>query len=475
MEEKYFIYMAKKGDYDSFKILYDKYYMKVYNYVYGKMKNKSDVEDIIQVAFLKVYKNLKFYDNKKGNFYNFILTNCKQVISDFYTKKMTRESIAEEVGFDGKVVNDVLIDNSDIGNDNYNITSAIQKLTEEQKEAFILIYIKHIKQKEAAQIMGKSVGSVKSLAFRARQVLKEEIAKNNPELGKRYGFTKYLKIAIILTVGFALIGGFTYAMFRLYKANVKKNTFTLADVERELPEEEAKISREEAIEIMQNDLEILGMNTEFDETKLHLKRDYMTLKDEWAYSDVNTNLIIDSKNGKIILYACLNDEISPSEKNYEDSINKLSLIEGYELYNREYYGKEVYIEYAKKYGDIFNLYQKVSIIVKNERIISIAIVETEYEDTELKINKEEAIKILNNNNIDYNNIELTIEDIQENKIKNNYDVKDIVEELEKKELKPNGIKAKKVWKIEDSNNNIWYIDVYSGQLILKSNMEQKSN
>ena len=74
MEEKYIIYMAQKGDYESFKVLYEKYYMKVYNFVYGKMKKKFDVEDIVQVTFLKVYKNLKYYDIEKGKFNNFILT-----------------------------------------------------------------------------------------------------------------------------------------------------------------------------------------------------------------------------------------------------------------------------------------------------------------------------------------------------------------------------------------------------------------
>ena len=464
MEEKYIIYMAQKGDYDSFKVLYEKYYMKVYNFVYGKMKKKFDVEDIVQVTFLKVYKNLKYYDIEKGKFYNFILTNCKQVISDYYTKQIIRDNIVEEVRFDDNVVNDELIDYSEIGNDNYNITSAIHKLTEEQKEAFVLIYIKHIKQKEAAQIMGKSIASVKSLAFRARQVLKEEIAKNNPEIGKRYGFTKYLKIAIIFAVGFALIGGFTYAMIRLYKANIQKNTFTLADVERELPEEEAKISKEEAIEIMKRDLEILGMNTEFDETKLRLKRDYMSGKNCWEYSDENCKIIINALDGKIVLYSCLNEDKENVKYKYEESILRLGLIEGYELNNREYIDEEIYLEYVKRYGNILNFFQKVSFTIRNDKIIFIGLLDNEYEDTELKVSREEAIEILKEKNIVAVDVELSIEEIDANDKNDNYKKNETIEDVYKNELIIKNSIIRKVWKIKDKNNKIYYVDVYNGKI-----------
>ena len=475
MEEKYIIYMAQKGDYDSFKVLYEKYYMKLYNYAYGKMKNKSDVEDIVQVAFLKTYKNLIYYDIDKGKFYNFIITNCKQVISDFYTKKMTRDGIAEEVRFEDKVINDVLVDYTDIGSDNYNITSTLQKLTEEQKEAFILIYIKHIKQKEAAQIMGKSVGSVKSLAFRARQVLKEEIAKNNPELGKRYGFTKYLKIAIILTVGFALIGGFAYAMFRLYKTNIQKNTFTLADVERELPDEEAEISRKEVIEIMQNDLEILGMNTDFDETKLHLKRDYIIGKNCWEYVDESCVLSIDSTSGNIIIYACMNQEKGVEKFEFDNVIKELKLVDEYELYSKEVRGEECYIEYAKKYGDLFNLYQKITIVVKNNRVVLITTIDSEYEECEINISKEEAINILKQKEIDVIEIGLSIEIVDSNRIDNYNDIYDGVEKLNEIKLVNSNFTAKKVWKAKDVNNTYYFIDSTNGDFINLSTLEYRSN
>ena len=71
MEENFVIKKIKNGDSSSFKILYEKYQSKLFAYVYCKVSDKAEVEDLMQEVFVKVYKNIELYDESKSSFYNF--------------------------------------------------------------------------------------------------------------------------------------------------------------------------------------------------------------------------------------------------------------------------------------------------------------------------------------------------------------------------------------------------------------------
>ena len=56
----------KNGDIDSFKILYNKYKQKMYNTALRIHRNHLDAEDSIQETFVKVFKNIKSFEEKSS-------------------------------------------------------------------------------------------------------------------------------------------------------------------------------------------------------------------------------------------------------------------------------------------------------------------------------------------------------------------------------------------------------------------------
>lgn len=56
MEENFVIKEIKNGDNSSFKILYEKYQSKLFAYVYCKVSDKAEVEDIMQEVLRKFIK-----------------------------------------------------------------------------------------------------------------------------------------------------------------------------------------------------------------------------------------------------------------------------------------------------------------------------------------------------------------------------------------------------------------------------------
>ncbi len=467
MEENFVIKEIKNGDSGSFKILYEKYQSKLFAYVYCKVSDKAEVEDLMQEVFAKVYKNIELYDESKSSFYNFILTNAKQVIADYF-RNNNYENRIEKIYLNSNVISDediaIIYDSID---GEYNLKSVLDELPETQRMALNLVYIKNMSYKDAARIMKKSELSVKSLIFRAKRTLKKDIAEKYPEIVKEYGFKKVAKAVVISIVCFGLIGGFSYAAFKVYMDKFYKGTYTVADVKTEISDDKA-INKEKAKDIINEYLTVLGYSNLSDVNDLHLYRDYMINETYWTVEKSEYKISINAVNGKLLSFAIYDK--SESKVYFSDEVLKnLKLCDGYDLISDEVIGEIRNIEYAKKYGDLVNEYQSVKIMVENNRIANINVLDYDYTDTEINISKEDAIRIFKENGIDVSEdeIELSIEKFE----KETYaESEENLDELSNDAMRnlnlPQNINyVRKVWKYAKNIQNEHMIDVNTGEFI----------
>jgi len=65
------------------------------------------------------------------------------------------------------------------------IASAVQRLSRGQREAFILVHLEGFKVSEAAELMGRAEGTVKSHLHRALKALRHELADVKPAAGAK--------------------------------------------------------------------------------------------------------------------------------------------------------------------------------------------------------------------------------------------------------------------------------------------------
>lgn len=468
MEENFVIKEIKNGDNSSFKILYEKYQSKLFAYVYCKVSDKAEVEDIMQEVFAKVYKNIELYDEKKSSFYNFILTNAKQVISDYFRNNNNYENRIEKIYLNSNVISDediaIIYDSID---GEYNLKSVLDKLPETQRMALNLVYIKNMSYKDAARIMNKSELSVKSLIFRAKRTLKKDIAEKYPEIVKEYGFKKVAKAVVISTVCFGLIGGFSYAAFKVYMDKFYKGTYTVADVKSEISDDKA-IDKEKAKDIINEYLTVLGYSNLSDVNDLHLYRDYMINEIYWTVEKSEYKISINAVNGKLLSFAIYDK--SESTVYFSDEVLKnLKLCDGYDLISDEVMGEIRNIEYAKKYGDLVNEYQSVKIMVENNRIANMGVTYYEYIDEDINVSKEDALNIFKENGIEVSKdtIKLSIENVGINKhLENEGELKELTEdEMYNLELPRNINDIRKVWVCIKDFQIEYMIDANTGEFI----------
>ena len=62
MSDSGLIDKIKRGDQQAFKLLFDKYHLRVFNTCMGFFHNKNDADDITQEVFIEVFKHLGISD-----------------------------------------------------------------------------------------------------------------------------------------------------------------------------------------------------------------------------------------------------------------------------------------------------------------------------------------------------------------------------------------------------------------------------
>lgn len=473
LNEKKIIEELKKGNQDSFGLLYEKYSKGVYAVILNFVHDRDVADDLLQITFMKLFKNIKLYDRYKGTFYNFICAIGKNTALD-YLKKVKRDDkvVDRKTTLDDGLMNlldvkeDVAntIEVDELMND---LREAVCELAENQQIAIRLYCEREFSYRSAAKVMGISESSFKSILYRARQTLKDKISDKYPELFEEISTRKYVaRMIVMVIVGLTALTGLVYATYMICNEIWSKKTFKLSELRTEVSHENSIISKDEALERINFYLDVLG-EEKANSDELKLIKDYQVYKVCWMVDRDDVNLKIDSTNGEIISYSNFGENEILNNINFEELYKKIGLPDSYELYKEEIRSGMKVITYAKKYGEIYNSHESVQFVIDNNRITMIMFFNYCYKDTEVLISMEDALKIAEENNIDVETIELSIEKINDLKEDFNRNEKyETIEEcdIDNWKLFTMNVKIKKVWKIR-GDRVVVLIDTETGEII----------
>ena len=100
IKERKFLYLVRtKKDKQAFGNLYDLYVEKIYRFVYFKINNKEEAEDITSEVFLKTWNYLMENDKKElSSFSGLIYRIARNSIVDHYRKKAKKQEVFLEEG-----------------------------------------------------------------------------------------------------------------------------------------------------------------------------------------------------------------------------------------------------------------------------------------------------------------------------------------------------------------------------------------
>ncbi|MDX1763269.1 MAG: RNA polymerase sigma factor [bacterium] len=162
------------GDHEVFNDLYENHFRKIYNYVYMKLGNHNDAEDLTQDVFVAVVESLENYQGR-SSIICWIFSITKNLLRNWYRNKKhaVHAFDADDTEFQNTFFQDRLtplneLEYTELLND---WCGKLQSLPSEQSEVFYLKHFNGLSLREIAKVTQKSVGSIKTTLYRTKKLL----------------------------------------------------------------------------------------------------------------------------------------------------------------------------------------------------------------------------------------------------------------------------------------------------------------
>ncbi len=176
----HWIGQAKKGDIGAFQKIYDQFARKVLNFMYRMVASVEEAEDLTQETFITVYQKVNSLKDD-AKFEPWLFRIARNFAYQRYRRRTPATVSVDIQDEDGRNATELV----DQGKDPHEVFQAgelkrvvqgvISALPEKYREVFILSAIHHLSYQEIADIVGRSLPSVKTDIHRARLQVRKQV------------------------------------------------------------------------------------------------------------------------------------------------------------------------------------------------------------------------------------------------------------------------------------------------------------
>ena len=160
---------ASEHDQAAFAELYNAYVDKIYKYIFYKVGDTSDAEDLCEQVFLKAWEAIGRYTWCGYPFSSWLYRLAHNLVVDHYRTR--RESVPLQsvlaTAYEPVDPQDTLVQTLDADE----LKEAIAQLTDDQRQVISLKFIEGYENAEIAQMLNKKEGAIRALQYRALRSL----------------------------------------------------------------------------------------------------------------------------------------------------------------------------------------------------------------------------------------------------------------------------------------------------------------
>ena len=170
-EDRNLALRAGKGDAAAFGALYDRYVEAVYRYVFYRVRNDADAEDLVSDVFMRALRAIPRYEPRVA-FLAWLYRIARNAVIDRARRSHTQISFEDALAHPG--VDQVVEPDATILalSDKEAVRGALAKLTPLQQEVIVLRFVEGYSTHEIADLVGKREGTVRGIQFRALEALR---------------------------------------------------------------------------------------------------------------------------------------------------------------------------------------------------------------------------------------------------------------------------------------------------------------
>jgi RNA polymerase sigma-70 factor (ECF subfamily) len=177
VNEREIVIKAKK-DIREFDRLYTKYYPRINSFVYHRVPNEAERNDIVSNIFNKAMRKLgtfRFLDSRKSSFSSWLYRIAISEINQYFRNRQRQDRIV------GMVRHNETPNTEDFSYEfSYKqVKKAMQNLSENDQNIIALRFFEKLKHQEIAEILNKKEGTVKVRLHRALNRLRQNLEGGN--------------------------------------------------------------------------------------------------------------------------------------------------------------------------------------------------------------------------------------------------------------------------------------------------------
>lgn len=167
-----------KTDPEAFGRLYELYVEKIYNYIYYRLGNHHDAEDLTAKVFYRALNHIAHYNHKGAPFAAWLYRIAHNLVVNWHRDHSRRQMVGlENLDLSGDK-QESPHHAAEQTNERELLLAAIQHLPRERQELLMLKFVERMSNAEIGRVLGRSEGAVKSLYHRTLVSLKELLAEH---------------------------------------------------------------------------------------------------------------------------------------------------------------------------------------------------------------------------------------------------------------------------------------------------------
>lgn len=163
---------------EAFSSIYQRWATPVYRYIYARIRDPQDSEDLASQVFLSAFQALPRYKHR-GHFSAWLFGITRNKIKEYYRKnrhhkESTLDDLSEKLEGRSNAVQD-----EDIQDEINILIQHINALPEADQELIRLRYVAELKFSEIGRVVKKSEGAVKKRIYRIQDKLEQNMEDTN--------------------------------------------------------------------------------------------------------------------------------------------------------------------------------------------------------------------------------------------------------------------------------------------------------
>ena len=168
-----------KIDPDAFGQLYGLYVERIYSYIYYRVGNHQEAEDLTAKVFFRALNHIPHYKNQGVPFAAWLYRIARNLVANWHRDNKRRQIVALDHVRLREDNRETPHRAAEINNERELLLAAIKQLPAERQQLLTLKFIEKMSNAEIGQMMGRSEGAIKSLYHRTLVSLKKLLAEHD--------------------------------------------------------------------------------------------------------------------------------------------------------------------------------------------------------------------------------------------------------------------------------------------------------